>query len=158
MWDHVIKHHYNIFCFRLQFLIIYQDDIEVCVKITTGKESKNDGTLMVKMNGEITARAYYDKGDTVVDTCFKRISLRDIQLGNPVLQSDAWAGHIEITRGGKVVPIKCDNCSGSQYMGSIVVGADPDSSDLYLSPTQCFGRFCSITWAMEGIFELHHPC
>lgn len=119
-------------------------------------ESKNDGTLMVKMNGEITANAYYDKGDAVVDTCFKRISLRDIQLGNPVQPSDAWAGHIEITRGGKVVPIKCDNCIGSPYNGTIVVDGDSDSADL--SPTQCFGRFCSITWSMEGIFELQHQC
>lgn len=121
------------------------DDLEVCVKITTGNESRNDGTLLVKMNGEITASAHYDKGDIVVDTCSNL--LRDIQLFPGPCPNDAWAGHIEITRGGKAASLKCDNCSGAQYLETIVVDDDSDAADL--SPTQCFGRSCSITWSMK---------
>ena len=102
------------------------------------------------MNGEITASAHYDKGDIVVDTCSNL--LRDIQLFPGPCPNDAWAGHIEITRGGKAASIKCDNCSGAQYLENIVVDDDSDSADL--SPTQCFGRSCSITWSMKGMFEL----
>ena len=105
------------------------------------------------MNGQITAHAHYDQGDVVVDTCFESSNLlRDIQLQSGPSPNDAWAGHIEITRGGEAVSIKCDNCSGAPYQGTIVVDDDSDSADL--SPTQCFGRSCSITWSMKGIFEL----
>ena len=127
------------------------DDSEVCVTITTGKESNNDGTLTVTMNGVVTANGNYGKGKVVIDTCFNSFGiLRNMTISNP--SSNAWTGEIKITQGKMPTLIECDGCSGSVYYKNIVVDGNSDSSSQ--SPTQCFnGAICSITWSIQGIFK-----
>ena len=125
------------------------DELATCVTITTGKESNNDGTLTVTMNGVVTANGYYGKGGVVVNTCFYSVDvLKTIKVSNP--SSNAWTGTIQITQGKMQTSIDCDGCSGSPYYRNIVVDGNSDSSGQ--SPTQCFnGKSCSITWSVEGI-------
>ena len=129
---------------------MYSDDSETCVTITTGKETYNDGTLTVTMNGLVTANGNYGHGSVVIDTCFNGHDvLRTLTISNP--SSNAWTGQLEITQGKKPTSIKCNGCSGSPYYRTIVVDGDSDSGSE--SPTQCFdGKICSITWSIEGIF------
>ena len=120
-----------------------------CVTITTGKESNNDGTLTVTLNGVVTANGNYGKGSVVIETCFDGFdALKTITLSNPSI--NAWTGQIKITQGKNPTSITCDGCRGSPYYRNIVVDGNSDS--ISQSPTQCFdGAACSITWSVQGI-------
>ena len=131
---------------------MYSDDSETCVTITTGKEKYDDGTLIVTMNGLVTANGNYGYGVVVIDTCFNGHDvLTTLTLSNP--SGNAWVGQIQITQGKRPTSIQCDGCSGLPYDKTIVVDGDSDSGSQ--SPTQWFdGATCSIIWSVEGIFQI----
>ena len=140
MTYHLLK---NVLAFK-----IYSDELEVCVKMTTGTKPHNDGNLKVTMNGEIIANGNYAKGELVIDNCFNSFnSLRTMTLSNP--SNDAWIGRIVITEGRRPTLIECDGCTGAAYSGEIVV--DGDQTGKPYSPTRCLdGNTCSITWSIKG--------
>lgn len=129
---------------------IYLDELEVCVKITTGTKTSNDGGLKVTMNDAISANGNYGKGEVVIDTCFNSFNiLRTLTLSNP--STNAWAGQIVITVGRKPTLIECDGCTGAAYWGNIVVDGNQDGKTQ--SATKCLdGNTCSITWSIKGNF------
>ena len=132
----------------LQSYYNFPDVSQVCVKIITGFESKNDGYLKVEMNGDINVYDKFGKRDVVIDTCIK--GLKSLTLNNPKI--NAWAGQIKIKVDGKFVPIDCRGCTGSPSLkdGFIVVDGNSDSEKM--ANTHCLdGDVCSLVWNIKGI-------
>ena len=125
------------------------DASEVCVKITTGTNPHNDGTLKVEIDGVITADASYEKGAVVMDACFCK--LKTIEISNP--SSNGWSGRISIEVDGKPTSITCAGCSKSSSLpcGDIAVEGNQDSK---MAHTQCVGgNTCSLAWEIKGILS-----
>ena len=56
----------QLFCHELNL----SDTTQVCVKITTGTNKHNDGTLKLTIDGVDTAEDIYETGAVVIDSCF----------------------------------------------------------------------------------------
>ena len=125
------------------------DASEVCVKITTGTNTHNDGTLKIAIDGVITADASYEKGAVVMDSCFCK--LKTIEISNP--SSNGWSGRISIKDDGNPTSITCVGCSKSSSLpcGNIAVEGNWDSK---MAHTQCVGgNTCSLAWKIKGILS-----
>ena len=126
------------------------DTSEVCVKITTGTNKHNDGTLKLTIDGVLAADDSYEKGAVVIDSCF--CNLNTIEISNPSI--DGWSGRILIKHDGKPTSISCVGCSGSSSLpcGDIAVDGDWDSTTM--ADTQCLGgNTCSLAWEIKGILS-----
>ena len=117
----------------------------MCIKITTGTRSKNDGTLTVNVGSKVVASGHFEKGIVVTDSCFSH--LQGISLSNP--SNDAWTGKISIKYAGKPTSLRCQGCTGKPLSGFIVV--DGDSNGRNQALTQCLnGNTCGIIWEVRG--------
>ena len=126
------------------------DASKVCVKITTGTNKHNDGTLKLTIDGVETAEDGYEKGAVVIDSCF--CNLDTVKISNP--SNDGWSGRIIIKHDGKPTSITCVGCSGSSSLpcGDIAVDGDRDSTTM--ADTQCLGgNTCSLAWEIKGILS-----
>ena len=131
-------------------LVIYLGSSKICVKVTTGTELANHGSLKMVMEDIVIANEQYGSGDVVIDRCF--FDLQQIALSNPSA-SDAWTGHITVTYDGKPTKIDCKGCEGKSYSGSIVVDGDGDGTSQ--AETHCLhGQTCIITWEKLGIISI----
>ena len=127
------------------------DASEICVKITTGTNKHNDGTLNLTIDGVLAADDSYEKGVVVIDSCF--CDLNTIEISNP--SNDGWSGRIIIKHDGKPTSITCVGCSGSSSLpcGDIAVDGDWDSTQM--ADTQCLGgNTCSLAWEIKGILQV----
>ena len=123
------------------------DASEVCVKITTGTKTHNDGTLKVEIDGFVAADASHEKGGVAMDSCFCHI--KTVEISNP--SSNGWSGRISIKDNGNPTSITCIGCSKSLSLpcGNIAVEGNWDSK---MAHTQCVGgNTCSLSWQIRGI-------
>ena len=117
----------------------------MCIKITTGTRSKNDGTLTVNVGSKVVASGRFEKGIVVTDSCFSH--MQAISLSNP--SNNAWTGKISIKYDGKPTSLTCQGCTGKPLSGYIVV--DGDSNGKHQARTQCLnGNACGISWSVRG--------
>ena len=129
------------------------DDSKYCVKITTGNEQYDEGSVKVMVNGAVTFNGFKSKGMRVVDQCWD--VLQTVKLSGPL--NNAWRGQVIITSSGKPTSITCEECSGSTSLlsGSIVVESDSDSASW--GDTQCLnGKTCPLTWKITGSSPVLH--
>ena len=118
-----------------------------CIRIATGTDHLDDGTLRVTINGVVEVDGQYWRGETVINECFQ--SLDTIEFTNPT--TNAWSGSVTITDGGKSTLIKCEDCTGSTLLSSGNIVVDGDSDSKQLADSWCLnGKTCSLTWITLG--------
>ena len=71
-------------------------------------------------------------------------SLDSITLKNPT--EEAWAGAITLTKDGVQTSLKCVNCTGESFIGTLAV--DGNNDGWFLAHTSCLnGKPCTLTIA-----------
>ena len=116
-----------------------------CLKIVTGNESYDSGTMEVSVNNVAQIQTkMFRVGEKVIYACFRQ--LESISIRNPT--KDAWKGDITVTKGGKTKTLTCIKCGGTLFKRELAVLGD--EADTKQSSTWCInGTLCTLI--LKGI-------
>merc|ERR1712126_91896 len=109
-----------------------------CIKIITGANVYNDGTLTLSINNDLQFESKkFKRNDEVIDQCFA--SVDSITVQNPT--TDGWTGEIRVTKTTNGViqgrTLYCNSgCTGvKSFIRKIVVDGNGDGVDQ--APSRC---------------------
>ena len=131
---------------------------DLCVTITTGGRSDNDGYLGYTINGVEQPIIKFSKNFEVFSDCFESDKGLTISVKNDYSRN-AWAGTIEITEGSRPTLIYCKECQESKFIhnkkngNNLVVENDQNSANM--GKGHCSnGKECTITWVRFGTVDI----
>jgi hypothetical protein len=99
-----------------------------CLRIKTGYETHNDGSLTVYLNSkEVANKADWGKGSYVYDACSVD-QISSVRVDSE--STNAWTGSIAASTdgGNNYYALKCPTCGGSTFTANIVVDGDGNSA------------------------------
>ena len=123
-----------------------------CVRIITGPESDDQGTIDVivySTNDDIISSLsgdWYDNGETVLDECFPN-QIGNITVHNPT--NDGWRGSMEISYNGiDYAHLECIDCTGSDSSSAFFL---VDGNASHGANTECLnGDICTFIGCEQG--------